>query len=179
MATHCGDIEIAFTEPKRELVNMWFPFGNERKILSKGWTKDAGRRSLSEDLIWDKDVAIRLRDGTILYGDVFRAASMQDEKLPAILPWSPYGKTGTGNLSLDMFPFRVGIPRDQTSGLEKWEAPDPAEWCPRGYAVVNVDARGTFHSEGDKYVYGTQVKKAVPIVNVDSDVVLTQTSGRS
>lgn len=55
-----------------------------------------------------------------------------------------------------MLPFRVGIPRSATSGLEKWEAPDPAEWCSRGYAVVNVDARGSFMSEGDYFIYGTQ-----------------------
>lgn len=61
-----------------------------------------------------------------------------------------------GKQSLDMFPWRLGIGRDKTSGLEKWEAPDPAEWCARGYAVVNVDARGTFKSEGDIFVYGTQ-----------------------
>lgn len=61
-----------------------------------------------------------------------------------------------GKQSLDWMPNRVGIPRAGTSGLEKWEAPDPAEWVPRGYAVVHVDARGSFMSEGDYFVYGTQ-----------------------
>lgn len=42
------------------------------------------------------------------------------------------------------------------SGLEKFEAPDPAEWCPRGYIVVNVDARGCFDSEGDIFIFGTK-----------------------
>jgi uncharacterized protein len=55
-----------------------------------------------------------------------------------------------------MLPWRIGIPLAATSGLEKWEAPDPAEWIQRGYAVVNIDARGTFNSEGDFFVYGTQ-----------------------
>ena len=61
-----------------------------------------------------------------------------------------------GKLSLDLFPWRLGIYRSWTSGLEKWEAPDPAEWIQRGYAVVNTDARGTFKSEGNMPVYGTQ-----------------------
>lgn len=56
-----------------------------------------------------------------------------------------------------MFPFRVGVPLDTTSGLEKWEGHDPAEWVARGYATVNIDARGAYFSEGDVYVYGTQV----------------------
>lgn len=64
--------------------------------------------------------------------------------------------TSVGIQQLDLFPWRVGVPRDATSGLEKWEAPDPVEWIPRGYAVVNIDARGSFMSEGDCYVYGTQ-----------------------
>jgi uncharacterized protein len=29
-----------------------------------------------------------------------------------------------------------------------WEAPDPAFWVPRGYAVVNCDLRGFFRSDG-------------------------------
>jgi putative CocE/NonD family hydrolase len=64
-----------------------------------------------------------------------------------------------GVQTLDNFPWRVGVPRASTSGMEKWEAPDPAEWCQRGYIIVNVDARGAFNSEGDIHVYGTQVSR--------------------
>lgn len=49
--------------------------------------------------------------------------------------------------------MRAGVPRSAVSGLQKWEGPDPAEWCPHGYAVVNCDARGAFTSEGDIYVH--------------------------
>jgi hypothetical protein len=58
---------------------------------------------------------------------------------------------------LDRVPWRAGIPRDWTSDLEKFEALDPAEWCPRGYAIVNVDSRGVFDSDGDMFMLGTQV----------------------
>jgi predicted acyl esterase len=51
-------------------------------------------------------------------------------------------------LSLDVMPGRMGVPSDVTSGYEKFEAPDPAEWTARGYAVVNVDSRGAWDSEG-------------------------------
>lgn len=54
-------------------------------------------------------------------------------------------------------PYRTGVPRSWTSDLEKFEAPDPAEWCPRGYAIVNVDPRGVGDSEGDIFTIGTQV----------------------
>ncbi|XP_014550244.1 hypothetical protein COCVIDRAFT_115999 [Bipolaris victoriae FI3] len=107
-------------------------------------------------MIYEKDQEIALRDGVKIFADVFRPIDSDTKPVPAILPWSIYGKTGTGLQSLDKVPWRVGIPRSWTSGLEKWEAPDPAEWIQRGYAVVNTDARGTFQSEGDMPVYGTQ-----------------------
>jgi uncharacterized protein len=59
-------------------------------------------------------------------------------------------------MRLDDMPFRAGVPRDWTSGLEKWEGPDPAYWCPRGYAVVNIDSRGAFTSEGDISLLGRE-----------------------
>jgi predicted acyl esterase len=33
-------------------------------------------------------------------------------------------------------------------------SPDPAEWIPRRYAVVNIDARGVMDSEGDIGFWG-------------------------
>lgn len=35
--------------------------------------------------------------------------------------------------------------------------PDPVEWCPRGYAIVNVDIRGSWDSEGNLYIEGSQM----------------------
>lgn len=51
----------------------------------------------------------------------------------------------------------LGVHKEALSGLEKFEAPDPAEWCPRGYAIVQVDARGCYDSQGDIFVFGCQV----------------------
>lgn len=82
-----------------------------------------------------------------------------------------------GKQTLNMFPWRVGVPLVATSGLEKWEAPDPAEWCQRGYVIVNVDARGAFNSEGDQAVYGTQVSIFDP--GALQDFWLTHVTGRS
>lgn len=45
-------------------------------------------------------------------------------------------------------PGRMGIPRTSTSNYEKFEAPDPAEWTARGYAVVCIDSRGSWDSQG-------------------------------
>ena len=40
--------------------------------------------------------------------------------------------------------------------LKDSQAPDPAEWCERGYAILNIDARGSGASEGDLAHWGLQ-----------------------
>jgi predicted acyl esterase len=35
------------------------------------------------------------------------------------------------------------------SGLQKFEGPDPAYWCAKGYAICHPDPRGTYNSDGD------------------------------
>lgn len=128
-----------------------------KTVLAKGHTKAEGYRAFSVDTIFDRDVAITVRDGSRLYTDIFRPVSSDHAAVPAILPWSPYGKTGTGPQNYDfMAPFRAAIPRERTSGYEKFEAPDPAEWAERGYAVINIDARGAGHSEGFTAHWGNQ-----------------------
>jgi predicted acyl esterase len=129
-----------------------------RKVLPKGHVKSHGCRAFPADVIFERDQAITVRDGMRLYADIFRPANSDTSPVPAILPWSPYGKTGTGAQNYDfMAPHRAGIAKDRTSGYEKFEAPDPAEWCgERGYAIINVDARGAGHSEGFIHYWGMQ-----------------------
>ena len=55
---------------------------------------------------------------------------------------------------MDVVPYRVGVPKSRQSGLEKFEGPDPNEWCMRGYAILDPNARGSFDSEGDLYFFG-------------------------
>jgi hypothetical protein len=69
----------------------------------------------------------------------------------------PFGKKFNGSDALNlMAPYNVGLPDDALSGLEKFEAPDPAFWVEKGYAIVNVDNRGSFDSEGSCAVLGSQ-----------------------
>ncbi|KAE9366270.1 alpha/beta-hydrolase [Stipitochalara longipes BDJ] len=124
--------------------------------LSKGHLQAAGRAAFQADTIWERDVEIPLRDGSKLRADVFRPATSdsKDGAVPALVAWSPYGKSGQGFLNVGVFPGRMGIPEARTSGLESFEAPDPAEWVARGYAMCNVDARGAYDSEGDLKWWG-------------------------
>ena len=122
-------------------------------ILPKGFVQKKGALPLPCEIIFERDVAVALRDGTIIYTDIFRPVG--GTHLPAILAWSPYGKEG-GLTLLDDFPFRAGVARNAVSELQKWEGPDPAYWCYHGYAVVNPDARGAFSSNGDIGFWGSQ-----------------------
>ena len=150
MALKVGDIEVLHSKstPIDKPTSNYNGFNPSTTTLQKGHKKDADCRAFSVDTILERDIKIPMRDGINLYADVFRPAD-ESQKCPAIIPWSPYGKSGTGFFSLDLIPGRVGIPKSILSGYEKFEAPDPAEWVQHGYAIVNVDARGAFKSEGN------------------------------
>ncbi|KAL4750550.1 hypothetical protein BDW72DRAFT_213324 [Aspergillus terricola var. indicus] len=127
------------------------------EILPRGHQTAPGRRALPCEIQIDHDVAIAVRDGCTLYADVYRPGSASSGPVPAIVCWSPFGKKFNGIDSLRlMTPWDLGIPDGTLSGLEKFEAPDPAEFVQHGYAIVNVDSRGAFDSEGVMAIMGTQ-----------------------
>ena len=85
-----------FMEANHDFSDRWHQFDPKTEILRRGWRKAEGRRALDADLIFEQDVSIRLRDGVVIYADVFRPPSSDDVPVPAILAWSPYGKQGNG-----------------------------------------------------------------------------------
>lgn len=123
----------------------WRGFAPGRSVLAAGSTYSINGRPLGCDIVLNRDVAVTLSDGTTIYADVYTPAGA--DPVPAILVWSPYGKQG-GFWAYDLFPHRAGVAETATSGLEKFEGPDPAFWCAHGYAIVNVDPRGAFESQG-------------------------------
>ncbi|KAE8311928.1 Alpha/Beta hydrolase protein [Aspergillus transmontanensis] len=89
--------------------------------LPRGHVKEPGYQAFPVDVTWEEDQAIPMRDGIKLYADIFRPAD-ESEKVPAIIPWSPYGKVGTSTLNYDnMGPWRIGIPYQNLSGYETFE----------------------------------------------------------
>ncbi|KAK0761998.1 hypothetical protein N5P37_004798 [Trichoderma harzianum] len=145
--------------PEEHPAYTWHGFEpNKKVLLEKGHTRWPSRLPFSVDTIMERDVAVPMRDGIKIYVDIFRPANTDvDEKVPAILAFSPYGKTGTGVPNYDiMGPNRIGLKLEDTSGYEKFEGPDPATWMQYGYAIINVDARGAGKSEGDVVFYGPQ-----------------------
>lgn len=132
--------------------------GFERRTFSKGQVVASGFRPLACDVVQEKDVAIKMRDGVTLYADIFRPAEAVD--LPVVLAWTPYGKTNPP-LDYDVFPNRANIPKDTTCGLDTFEGPDPDYWVQNGYAVAVVDSRGSTHSEGDFRAMGHEEAKDI------------------
>jgi len=124
------------------------------QVLPKGWQVDPRFRTLPVDIVFEKDVPVTMRDGVTIYTDIFRPAGT--EKVPVIIAWSPYGKSGgTAPRTTNLFNM-LGMDNSMLSGLAKFEGPDPAYWCAQGYAICNPDARGVAHSEGDIHMIGTQ-----------------------
>lgn len=98
-----------------------------------------------------QDVPVRMRDGVTIYTDIYRPDTV--EPIPVIVSWSYYGKRPGDGMSEWQI---MGVPPGTTSKMSKFESPDPGYWCRHGYAVANVDPRGTGHSEGDINMFGTQ-----------------------
>ena len=117
-----------------------------KQVLPKGHLRRPGARPLSCDILFEPDVPVTLRDGTVIYADILRPVG--DGQYPSILSWGPFGKN-IGCVRLEDFPDRTGVPLDATTELMKWEAADPGYWVEHGYAVLHPDARGTFRSQGD------------------------------
>lgn len=119
-------------------------------------TREPNPRTVVDDgLIQDLDVAIPVRDGNVLRGNIYRSESHKNQQLPVILNYSVYGKDGA--VDICVFPPSAGLDPSRISKYYLFEAADPGWWCKNGYAVASVDARGSHQSEGNKSYYGKDV----------------------
>jgi predicted acyl esterase len=111
---------------------------------SRGAASPSYRQGVEHGMIIERDLAVPMRDGVEVYIDLFRPA----DRTPAapLIGWSPYGKHAPGQLA-KLYPSS-GVETEWTSAYTAFEAPDPAYWVPRGYAVINADIRGTWYSQG-------------------------------
>ncbi len=108
------------------------------------------RASKEAGMIIERDVAVTLRDGVKIYLDLHRPES--SEKVPALVAWGAYGKHRP--FQYEIFFRNGGVRREWYTPLTAFEGPDPVRWVPRGYAIVHVDPRGAWHSEGDAVYWG-------------------------
>lgn len=106
-------------------------FKRETVVLPKGYKSGKKAAPLECTIVFERDIPVHLRDGTIVYTDIFPPET--SKKVPAIVAWSPCGKNGSGGQHLTMFSGKLGI--TNISELMKWEGPEPDYWCKYGYAV--------------------------------------------
>lgn len=124
------------------------------RTLKAGYRIAPPFRPLPVDVVFERDVAVTLRDGVTIHVDVLRPVG--SEPVPVIVAWSPYGKgQGTSASVMGVFGL-VGLDNGIMSGLEKFEGPDPAYWCAQGYAICNPDIRGVAESGGDSVLWDRQ-----------------------
>ncbi len=103
-------------------------------------------------IVFETDVAVPMRDGVKIYVNVTRP--QRDARVPAIVAWSSYGKHRP--FQYEYFFKEGGVRREWYSKYTNFEAPDPLYWVPRGYAIINVDPRGTWQSEGNATYWGQE-----------------------
>ncbi len=155
------------SSPKKEFETLWlklFPvtspdsayagFAPGTTVLKKGQVMEDGCMPLPCDILLERDVPIVLRDGVTVYADVYRPTDA-GQKVPALMNWNPAGKQGRHDMTFPgMAEEDREFPRASVSGLQVWLCNDPARWVPEGYAVVSVDPRGVYASEGDMSYFG-------------------------
>jgi hypothetical protein len=93
-------------------------------------------------LVVEKDVPVPLRDGSVIYADIFRPdfVGKKGERCPILLTTGPYQKD------------KLWVPPDdveeKANPYMNWECVNPLWWCPRGYVLVRIDSRGSGKSPG-------------------------------
>ncbi|EHY53326.1 hypothetical protein HRR83_003534 [Exophiala dermatitidis] len=121
------------------------PFNPAPDLKHETFELDGGK------VIFEKDVAITMRDGVKLYADIYRPATSVAEKTPPLVFWSPFGKHGAVPRAL----FKnMGVDFEKLSPYTFFELPDPFLWCSQyHYSFVRVDPRGTWWSEGTEATF--------------------------
>jgi predicted acyl esterase len=107
---------------------LWLSLGLGLLAASPGQAQDSVSQP-QYGVIFEHDVPIRMRDGTVLRGDVYRPDAA-DQPFPVLMSMSAYQK------AMDRI-----LPHE--APFTHVERPEPDWWVSRGYVLVFVDTRGT------------------------------------
>jgi uncharacterized protein len=121
--------------------------------LAKGQYPGLGYAERVKDgILIQKDVTIPLRDGTRLYANVYRPKGRTG--LPAIICAAPFGKHP--HIDMKTTFAGSGVPFEKLSDETLFEIFDPIRWGKDGYALVVVDGRGNWSSEGEALFFSPE-----------------------
>jgi predicted acyl esterase len=107
---------------------------------------------LQEGILIQKDVAIPMRDGATLYANIYRPKGRTG--LPAIICDAPFGKHP--HIDMKTTFAGSGVPFEKLSDETLFEIFDPMRWGKDGYAIVVVDGRGNWSSEGEALFFSPE-----------------------
>lgn len=99
------------------------------------------------DLIFERDIAIPLRDGAIVHANLYRPAD--GGRAPVIMTMGPYGK----DLHFGAFSSKAYERIDEHGPYLNWETPNPEWWVQQGFTVLRIDQRGSGTSPGQLAVF--------------------------
>ncbi len=110
----------------------------------------------NQEMIMEKDVAVPMSDGAVLYVNVIRPN--KPGKFPVVMSADTYGKDNKPKITNmgSLWPTLGAIP---TSSITPEESPDPGFWVPNDYVVVKVALRGSAKSKGVLYPWGLSEAK--------------------
>jgi uncharacterized protein len=94
-------------------------------IVTLSWMWAAARAEEHYEVVVERDVPVKMRDGVVLRADIYRPKA--DGKFPVLLTRTPYDKRGEVDIGLMA--------------------------AAHGYVVVAQDVRGRFSSEGEWYTF--------------------------
>ncbi|KOR13209.1 acyl esterase [Staphylococcus carnosus] len=105
----------------------------------------------NQEMIMEKDVPVKMKDGAELYVNIFRPN--KEGQFPVVMSADTYGKDNKPKITNmgAMWPTLGAIP---TSSFTPEESPDPGFWVPNDYVVVKVALRGSAKSKGQLLPWG-------------------------
>ena len=107
-----------------------------------------------------RNVKVPVRDGVEIYADIYLPEGAgYAPVLGTIIGWGAFGKHNTS----DNLPPATGLPAGTISKHTAFEAPDPAYWCPAGYAVIFPDPRGSWNTPGMYQQLGVEIEDACDV----------------
>ena len=105
---------------------------------------------MHNQLIFERDVAIPMRDGLELRGNVYRPS--EPGAFPVLMTVGPYGK----DIHFQDFNPEAYAQIAEHGPHLNWETPNPDWWVAQGYVVIRVDQRGIGASPGRMDLFSHQ-----------------------
>ena len=116
--------------------------GEQPQAKRSGSRPSPSRSEVGDGMRIDWNVSLRMDDGVLLSGDVFRP--VKEGRYPVILTYGPYAKglafqDGYPSAWQRMAEKHPDVTAGSSNKYQNWEVVDPEKWVPHAYACMRVD----------------------------------------